>query len=558
MTGLEKYISNVLSDKIVACQKIHVLCEYLKAEIAKGRKDKKYRWVYDEKAANRAVEFIEKFCYIPSGRIGQPFKLELYEKAIVQATFGFVDRETGLRRFTEVLVIVARKNGKTSLAAAMELYMLVADGEGAPQIYNIATTGNQANIAFNACVRMVRQSRAFKGKIRKRVNDLYFQHNLGFIQPLSGNANALDGLDVHMGVLDEIHAMKTRELYDVVKQGMSARSQPLLFQITTAGFTRYAIYDEQYDRAERWLDKKIEDDRFIAFVYELDDVDEWDKERMWEKANPGLGTVKKLSTLREHVEQAKVDPSFLPTVLTKDFNLPQNQATAWLTFSEAVNEETYDIKDMGFRYGIAGFDASDTVDLSAAKMLCMRPGDDKIYERSMYWLPESVIESWGDVGKDRDDVPYRQWIARGLLRTVPGNKVEKRVFLDWLLELKDEEDLYTYAVGYDPWHFDDTTVANLKSLVGESRVFPVRQGAITLSQPMKQMRADFAANRIVDNHNPINEWCRMNVSIKVDANGNIQPFKKELSAKNRIDGFAAELDAYVVLNNLFDDYQQVI
>lgn len=556
LTGLEKYCREVTKGKVVAGKKIHALCTRLLDEIAVGDSGKG-RWVYDREKANRAVDFIEKFCYIPSGRIGQPFKLEPYEKAIVQAIFGFVDRKTGLRKHTEALVIVARKNGKSSLAAAIEMYMLIADGEGAPQIYNIATTGNQAELCYNACVRMVRQSKAFKGKVKKRTDDLYFAHNMGYIKPLNANADTLDGLDVHAGILDEIHAMKTRELYDVAKQGMSSREQPLLFQITTAGFIRDSIYDSQYDYAKRWLDGKVDNPRFIAFVWELDSRDEWEQERMWKKANPGLGTVKKLSTLREHVAKAKQDPSFLPTVLTKDFNIPQNQATAWLTFEEAVNEEPLDWASMGFRYGVAGFDASDTIDLSAAKMLCMRPDDDRIYVRSMYWLPETVIEEFASKGKDRDNVPYRQWIERGLLRTVPGNKVDKRVFHDWLVELMDEG-CYPYAIGYDPWHMDDSNEGDLKRLVGDSRCFRVRQGAITLSQPMKQLKADYAANRIVDGHHPINEWCRMNVSIKTDANGNIQPYKKELNPKNRIDGFAAELDAYVVLCDVFADYQAML
>lgn len=553
LTDLERYIRDVQKDRIVACAKIRKLCDRLDADI----QDTKGQYVYDREKAARAVDFIERFCHIPSGRIGQPFKMEPFEKAIVQAIFGFVDRETGLRKHTEALTVIGRKNGKTSLAAAVEMYMLMADGEGAPQIYNLATTGNQAELCFNACARMVRQSSAFRGKVKKRTNDLYFAYNMGYIRPMYANADSLDGLDVHLAVLDEIHAMKTRELYDVVKQGMSARNQPLIFQITTAGFVRNSIYDAQYEYASKWLEGKVDNPHFIAFVYELDDRDEWDKERMWKKANPGLGTIKKVSTLREHVAKAKADPGFLPTVLTKDFNIPQNEATAWLTFEEAVNEEEYDFAEMGFKYGICGFDAADTIDLTAAQMLMMSPGDDRIYERSMYWIPEEAIAQYADKGKDRDVVPYRQWLARGLMRTVPGNKVDKRVLLDWLIELKEQEDLYCYAIGYDPWHMDDSTLRDLKAFVGDSRCIPVRQGAITLSQPMKQIRADYAANRIVDNHNPINEWCRMNVAIKADANGNIQPFKKNLLPRNRIDGFAAELDAYTVLCDLLVDYKNV-
>lgn len=224
-----------------------------------------------------------------------------------------------------------------------------------------------------------------------------------------------------------------------------------------------------------------------------------------------------------------------------------------------MNEEVVDFKSMGFRYGIAGFDASDSIDLTSAKMLMMRPGDEKIYEMAMYWIPESVIEEASDKGrKERDGVPYQQWIARGLMRTVPGNVVPKSVFQEWLEEVKQEYDIWPFAVGYDPWHMDDTAKKNLALYVGEDRAKSVRQGAQTLSDPMKRFQVDLAANRIVDNHNPLNEWCRLNVQVKEDINSNIQPVKKGLNPKNRIDGLLAEIDAYTVLLDMWDDYQAVI
>ena len=270
--------------------------------------------------------------------------------------------------------------------------------------------------------------------------------------------------------------------------------------------------------------------------------------------------MKKREFIEGCVSRAKNDPTFKPTVMTKDFNMPENSSVAWLDFDDAVNVLTFDFREMAFRYGICGFDASDTIDLTCAQMLMMRPGDDHIYEKSMYWIPEDVIRADEDSGRrtERDGVPYQAWIARGLMRTVPGNKIDKRVLIEWLTELKEDEDLWTYAIGVDPWHMDDSTMRDLESFVGSSRVFKIRQGAQTLSQPMKQIKADYAANRIIDNHNPINEWCRMNVMVRSDANSNIMPDKKGLNPKNRIDGFAAELDAYITLCNCMDDYKAVI
>lgn len=551
----EKYFGAISRGRITACEKMKQLAEMMLPQIQHGYK----QWKFDMDAANRPVEFIEKFCYTPSGKLRQPFKLEKFQKALIQTAYGFVDDE-GNRRFHKVLSMMGRKNGKTSLVAGLEHNALIADKEGAPQIYNVANSEKQAKLGYNAAVRMLRQSKPLQRYITKRADDMYCDRNMGFIAPLSSQTGNLDGLDVHFAVIDELAAIKDPELYNLVVQGMAAREQPMTFIITTNGFVRNSIFDSEYDYARRWLNGEVIDDNFLAFIYELDDRDEWVNERAWIKANPGLGPIKKLSYLRENVNKALQDPTFRPTVMVKDFNIPENASVAWLTFDEAVNEQKFDLKEMGFRYGIVGFDAADSVDLNAACMLMMRPNDPQIYGIHMYWLPEDALLEVSDSGdrKGRDNVPYEQWMARDLVRAVPGNKVSREVLIQWMEEIKERFDVYPYAVGFDPWHMDDTTLRDLENYVGRNRVMRVRQGAITLSMPMKQLKADYKAHRIVDNHNPVNEWCRMNVSVRADVNGNIQPDKKDNSPTNRIDGFMAELDAYVVLMNLMDEYQQVI
>jgi phage terminase large subunit-like protein len=367
-------------------------------------------------------------------------------------------------------------------------------------------------------------------------------------------------------VIDELAAIQNRDIYDLVKQGMQARSQPLLFTISTNGFVRECIFDAQYKYATDWLDDTLSEpnDRFIAFIYELDDRAEWDKEECWIKANPSLGIVKSLDFLRGSVAKAKDDPAYKPTVMAKDFNLVENAATAWLNWSDIENTEAYDFGEMKFRYGIGYFDAADSVDLNAAGVLCQRrladgTVDPKIYVRSMFWLPESVLEEDARSGsrRERDNVPYSLWERRGLLRSWPGNKVSKRCFLDWFRELKYEEDLWIYKVGLDPWHIDDSLLAEFEAEFGKQSIVKVRQGAATMSQPLKELRADLQAKKIVHGSNPLLMWNMSNAEVKADINGNIQ-LVKGLDQRKRIDGLVGLACGYIVLKDNESDYHAII
>ena len=555
-TDAELYLMGCQSGEITCCDKMCRLADVMLPRIRDGHG----RWHFDRDKALRPVKFIETHCQRPSGKIGVPMVLEQFQRMIVELVFGFVD-ERGLREFNEALVMVGRKNGKSTLCAALNLYMLTSDGEGSPQCYNAASNEAQASLCFGATGKMVQQSKGLKKYITKGVvpernsTGLRFQPNLGYLITVAGRGDNLDGLDTHYAVIDELAASKTREVYDLIKQSMSAREQPLLFQISTQGWIRSNIWDNQLDYATKWLDGQIEDDRFIGILFEQDDRAEmWDEE-MWVKSNPGLGTIKSVEAMRSYANKAKNDPSFIPTFLTKDLNLPSNQASAYLTFDEAVNESTFDLDPKQFPYCIVGMDAADTLDLNAATALFMRPGDNHIYRKSMYWIAEEQVKINSNHFRERDGVPYHQWAADGHIRIVPGNKVDRRVFLDWLQELADEG-YYTYAVGYDPWHMDQI-VPDMKMMVGDTRVEAVRQGAPTLSQPMKQIKADMRDGRIVNNHNPVDEWCNLNLAATVDSNDNVLPVKKA-GASSRIDGFMALLIAYITLHRHMDGYQGAI
>ena len=454
----------------------------------------------------------------------------------------------------------------TTEQAALGLYMLMKDGEYAPQCYSAANSKPQASLLYGAMLRMVAQSpalsrRLHKGTVPSRHQDgLIYDANDGYFTPLSSQTRNLDGLNVHFAVQDEVAACTNRDIYDLIKQATPSRDQPLVVEITTNGFERDNFFDDQYDYACNVLDGKVVDDTFLPVLYELDERGEWLDEGKWIKANPGLGTIKKVEALRGYVNKAKQDPSFLPTVMTKDFNLPENKANAWLRFDEAVNRETFDWREMGFRYCIVGYDASDTIDLTAAQALMMRPGDDRIYEMSMYWIPEAQLERHLKSGlrKNRDNVPYQRWIDAGLVQVVPGNTIDHRVVFEWMQRLRDEFDVYPFAMGYDPWHLqDDSWKTTARQFVGKKRTEEVRFGAQTLSIPMKQIRSDYGRGRIVDNDNPVNQWCRMNVGVVTDTNDNIKPVKANGSS-GRIDGWAAEICAYVCLGRHLEDYMASI
>lgn len=471
----------------------------------------------------------------------------------------------------------------TTVCAAIMQYLMVADGEYGPQIYTMACTDSQAALCFGGAKKMMRQSPALGRRERmglvpeRRRQGILHEANDGYITTLTMNTE-LDGLDVHGAVCDEIAAWKSDGPYNDVKQGMSARRQPLMFEITTAGFVRNSIYDTQYAYASRWLDGEIEDDRFIPFIWELDRTDDWmHDEECWYKANPGLGTIKSIDTLRGFVQRAINEPTFRPTVLTKDFNVPQNSSTAWLTWEESGSDERFDFWGAGFRYCIIGFDYAQSVDLAAAQVLCMRPErnedgtvrrdvdgtpifDPHIYETSMYWMPESKLEAQEKKGDKaaKDHAPYRLWRDQGLLRVVSGNVVPTSVLAEFINELRDEHGLYTFAIGYDPWHIIGSDRELLEQMVGKERCEAVIQGAKTLSDPMYRIRADYQEGRFIDDAHPINRWCRMNVMVTTDTNLNILPDKKEGKGANKIDGFMAELDGYIALLRHESEYKALL
>lgn len=527
-------------------------------EIIKISNDPIGEWEYDNHKANHAIEFVENYCKHSKGKMGgKPFILELWQKALIAATFGIVHKITGLRKHKEVLLVVARKNGKSTLAAAIGLYMQIADGEPGAEIYACATKKDQAKIIWLESKRMVNKSTVLRKRIKTLVGELKSDFNDSFFKPLGRDSDSLDGLNVHCALLDEIHAWQDKNLYDVIVDGTTAREESLIFITTTAGTVRECVYDIKYDEVERVIngyddENGYKDETFLPIVYELDNRSEWIDEDCFIKANPGLGTIKKIDQLITKVNKAKANSLLVKNLLCKDFNIRETSSEAWLTFEQANNIATFDLTVLKPRYGIGGADLSSTTDLTCATIIFKIQGSEEIFTLQMYFLPEDLLEK----RVQEDKIPYDIWRDMGLLRTTPGNKVHHKYVTEWFLEIQNTYDIYIYSGGYDAWSAN-YWVEEMHNTFGKETWQAVIQGKKTLSGPMKNLGADLENNIINYNNNPILKWCLTNTAIDIDKNDNIQPIKTS-NPRRRIDGLASLLDAYVQLERIQEAYMSVI
>lgn len=548
-----KYWAKIQSGEEVVSSKVEKTYRKLVYDIEHPDK-----WHFSTKRANHVIEFAENFCRFSKGKSGgQKVVLELWEKAMLAAIFGFIDGK-GIRKYQRAILIVAKKNGKSLLASIVALYMLCADGEPGPECYSVATKKDQAKIIWEESKKMVKKSSYLLDKITPLVGELRCDFCEGTFKPLSSDSNSLDGLNVHCVLMDEFHQWRNgRALYDIMADGITARENPLIFMTSTAGVVREDIYDNIYDECKMIIDGYFtedgyQDERTIAFVYELDKREFWTDPSKWKQANPGLGTIKNLTTLTEKVEKAQQNPTHVKNLLTKEFNIAETSAESWLTAEEAVNKELFDITKLMPKYGIGGCDLSRTNDLTAAKVIFKVPSSEKLYVLQMYWMPEDLV----DKHVKEDKVPYDIWIERGYVRTCPGNKIDYHMVTAWFKEIQDTYDIYLYKVGYDSWSAP-YWVDEMKDTLGESVMIPVKQGKQTLSDPMYLIRADLGKKLVVYNDNPVDRWCLFNTAVDVDINNNIQPHKTS-SPTRRIDGVAALLDAYVVYVNNQEEYLSLI
>lgn len=550
-----EYYEKIQSGKVTVCDKVRKWYKHLSDKVINPTDG----YHYEAKRGNHIIEFVENYCRHSKGKMGgQLVRLELWEKAWLAATFGFVD-DDGIRQYNLSVLIIGKKNGKSLLASAIGLYMLIGDGEPGPEVYAVATKRDQAKIIWQEAKRMVRKSETLLKRIKPLLNELSSEdYNCGVFKPLASDSDTLDGLNVHCCLMDELHQWKNgRQLYDIMADGTIGRDQPLILVTTTAGKIREDIYDEIYDDAVRTTnglfdDVGYKDEHSLYIIYELDKREEWEKPDCWEKANPGLGTIKNRNALASKVKKAQANPSLVRNLVCKEFNIAETSTESWLNFEELNNETKFDVKELHPTYGIGGADLSSTTDLTAAKMLFRLPDSENIYVMSMYWIPADLVEK----KVTEDKIPYDKWIEQGFMRTCPGNKIDASVVTAWYQELQDGYDIYLWKEGYDAWSAQ-MWVNQMIDAFGPTVMEAVHQGKKTLSAPMKALKADLVKKRIIYNNNPIDKWCLANTAIDEDRNGNIQPIKTSKSTR-RIDGTAALLDAYTIYFEYEDEYLSII
>lgn len=509
-----------------------------------------HTYTFDLRKARLPIEFIEKFCKHSKGKwAGKPVILELWQKAFIEALYGFIDKDTGLRKYKKAILFIGRKNGKSTLDAGLACFMLTKDGEGGAEVYSVATKKEQAKIVWDEASRMIKKSPALSSRIRRLVNGIFYDKTESQFKALASDSNSLDGLNASFVIADEVHAWKDKNLLDVMYDSTSAREQPITLETSTMGVIRESVFDNEYGYGDEIIkgyegESEVIDETLLPIIYELDTVDEWQNEESWYKANPGLGTIKNIQDLRDKVARAINNPNELSNLLCKDFNIRMTDNTKWLPFEVANNEATFDIEEVYDTYAIGGVDLSSTTDLTCATCLIVKGGIKYVLQQ--YFIPSQYLER-----KIKDDkIPYDIWNERGYVTICDGSKISYTDVTEWFLKLFNEYEISTIYIGYDPWN-SSYWIDEMRSQGFE--MIEVRQGAKTMSNPMKQLEADLIDKKINYNNNPVLKWCLTNTAIKRDENDNIRPIKGK-QVRARIDGAVSLIIAYCVLFEKMNDY----
>jgi phage terminase large subunit-like protein len=506
----------------------------------------KKAFFYAPKKAERAIKFIESFCHHCEGR-DDLLVLELWQKALISLIFGIVDAE-GNRQFREVVLVVARKNGKSLLAAAIIAYMSFLDGEYGGRLFCLAPKLEQAEIVYNAFWQTIVKEPELAEMIKRRKSDYYIAETNTSIKKIAFNAKKSDGFNPSLVVCDEIASWvgdAGKKQYEVMKSALGARKQPLILSVSTSGYINEGIYDELFSRGTRFLLGDSKERRLLPIFYTIDDVDKWNDINELRKSNPNLGVSVSVDYMLEEIAVAEGSLSKKAEFITKYCNIKQNSSQAWLsaqTVKEASSDEEYTMERFAHKYCVAGIDLSQTTDLTSACLVIEEKGE--LYVISHFWLPEEKLSE----AIARDGIPYDEMIQKGWLSLAGDNYVDYHAVYNWITDAVKEHELLPLMVGYDKY--------SAQYLIQDLQAFgfqtdDVHQGH-NLTPVIYEMEGLMKDGKIHIGNNQLLKIHLLDSALENDTRAQKVRLKK-LNPRSHIDGTAALLDALCVRQKWYGD-----
>ena len=442
MNEIYAYYQAIQDGSVTVGKWIKLLYAYIVSGLEKGS------FFFNAKAASRAIRFIENFCRHHEGVLApQKIKLELWQRALISILFGIVDKD-GMRQFREAFIVIARKQGKTLLAAAISAYCAYLDGEYGGRIYYAAPKLEQANLCYDAFFQMVQKEPELSRLSKKRRSDIYIPASNTTVKSIAFSAKKSDGLNISVGIADEVASWQGDQglkFYEVLKSSMGARRQPLLISISSAGYLNDGIYDELMKRATRVLLGDSKETRLLPVLYMIDDIEKWNDINELQKSNPNLGVSVTVDYLLEEIAIAEGSLSKKAEFITKYCNLKQNSSTAWLSAQlvERASGGHLDLDTFRNSYCVLGIDLSQTRDLTACVALIEKAGE--LYAFAQFFLPAERI----DEATERDGIPYQAYIQRGILQPSGDNFIDYHDAFQWCVDLVEKYKVLPLKVGYD-------------------------------------------------------------------------------------------------------------
>nr|UVY46181.1 MAG: Terminase [Bacteriophage sp.] len=505
-------------------------------------------WEFNEKKANKAIKFIENFCHHSEGR-SDLLHLELWQKAIVSAIFGVMDKTTGYRQFREVFIIVARKNGKTLFAAAIAAYMTYVDGEYGAKVYFLAPKLDQADLVYDAFYQIVQSDDELDSITKKRRSDIYIKAFNTSVKKIAFNSKKSDGFNPQLVVNDEMEAWpgdQGLKQYEVMTSALGARKQPLIISIATAGYVNDGIFDELFKRATAFLKGNSREKRLLPFIYMIDDIEKWDSIEELKKSNPNLGVSVSAEYYLEQIEIARNSISKKVEFMTKFCNIKQNSAVAWLDYWDVMKcvheEKPLSLEDFKGCYCVGGIDLSRTTDLTAASIVINRDGINHIFTR--FYMPQKRYE----VAINEDNTPYNIYRDRGFLFISGENQVDYKDVYNWFIELVKVYKIKPLKIGYDRYSanylVEDLKTAGFHTddVYQGTNLTPVLH---EFEGNLKDGLFDFGDNSMLAAH-------FLNVAVDINLNDSrMKPVKIE--KRMRIDGAMSVFDALTMVSKYHNE-----